>query len=334
MVTNEEKILFELHRSGSGVLEERFLHTHHIPQKELAKSFDDLRELGFVIEKHPQRGHRLMESPDSLIPDDLHARLRAVHPSESFLIGNRIVVFQKTESTNDVVQKLSSQGHPEGLVVFAESQTAGRGRHARSWISPAGKGLWFTILLRPTLPMHSMPRVTVMTAVAVAQSLRRMTRLPLRIKWPNDILCQGKKLAGILIDLSANSGRIQSVAIGIGINVHLEENDFPVELREVATSLKLEAGRSFHRPSLCADLLSELERWSPSVNDADFPKLLDAWSELDETVGTQVCVHSAGKPPLRGLALSLDTDGALLVRTDSGQIEKVIAGDVTMEKMK
>ncbi len=333
-MTPEEKILFELHRSPPGIADDLLFQNCQISRTDLTTSLNFLRDLGFVIESHPRHGHRLLESPNSLIPDDLRARLRNRHGNNSFLIGNHMVVFQQTDSTNDVVQKLGAQGHPAGMVVFAETQTAGRGRHARTWISPHKKGLWFTVLLRPVLSLQSASRLTVMTAVAVARALRRVTRLPLCIKWPNDILCRGRKLAGILLELTPASEHVDFVALGIGINVNVETADLPRELQTSATSLKIESNTSWHLPSLATELLYELEMASRCIDDTLFPKLLEAWAELDKTTGTQVSVLAEGRPPLRGLALNLDHDGALMVRTDSGQIEKVIAGDVTLEKMR
>ncbi len=302
--------------------------------KELRQRVEGLRHLGYAIEAHPG-GLRLAGAPDALIPEEIRARLR-----EGRRIGSRILVFETTSSTNDVAERLASQGHAAGLVVFAEAQTAGRGRQGRSWISPPRKGLWFTVLLRSALRTETASRLTVMAGVAAVTSLRRMTGLPLRIKWPNDILCRGRKIAGILAELSVGPDRalppgralLCHALIGIGIDVNLERSDFPESLRDMATSLKLEAGRSFHRPTLAADLLDEIERCEELMSDESFPRLVERWVESDDTLGRQISIATMGGHRLHGLAMNLDHDGALLLRTDDGRVQRVVAGDVTLEK--
>ena len=303
-----------------------------ISRQEALDSIKTLCALGYIVEAHPQWGYRLLETPDALMADDLHARL---HGGKSFppgKIGGQILVFEQMASTQDMVQRLARAGYSEGLVVFAEAQSAGRGRMGREWFSPLRKGLWFTVLLRPPCLMQSVQRLTVMTAVAVASSLRRITGLPLRIKWPNDILCNGRKVIGILTELSANGPHLQHATIGIGINVNLEVPDFPPWLQASATSLKQEAGQSFHRPSLAIEVLRELDRCQFLLSDENFPMLLECWMELDDTLGRQISISWNHGRSLRGLASDLDFDGALLVRTDEGRLERVTAGDVTLEK--
>ena len=202
----------------------------------------------------------------------------------------------------------------------------------RKWVSPPRKGLWFTVLLRPLCPMQSAQRLTVMTAVAVTSSLRRNTGLPLRIKWPNDILCRGRKVVGILVELCAEGPHLQYAAIGIGIDVNLEPSDFPSWLQASATSLKQEAGFPFHRPTLAIEVLRELDQCQSLLSDENFPMLLEYWMELDDTLGRQISISWNDGRSLRGLASNLDFDGALLVRTDEGRLERVTAGDVTLEK--
>lgn len=292
---------------------------------ELDERLDALRKHGFDIEKHPALGVRLDGAPERLVPEDIGARLL---PERT--VGHPILVFAETASTNDMAARLAGQAVEEGVVVFAESQTAGRGRHGRSWISPAGKGLWFTLLLRPKLPPSSASRLTVMAGVAVATALRRATGLPLRIKWPNDLLCRGKKLAGILTELGIEEDRLLHALLGVGVDVNLEADDFPKELRGTATSLKLEAGRSFCRAPLAAEMLRELEKGLARLDDASFPAVADEWVALDDTLGRQVTIEGPGGRR-RGHASGIDPDGALLLRLDGGRVERVLGGEVTVE---
>jgi len=324
-----------LYRAGlDPIPEERLATGLGVTPLIVRKTCEELRRLGFHIDAHPQRGYRLIDAPDRLIGEDLQARLRAIHPDElrsGFNIGSRILVFEETNSTNDVVQHLAADNLPEGVVVFAESQSAGRGRHGRSWISHSHKGLWFTVLLRPQLPTQCAPRLTVMAAVAVTKFLRKVTGLPLRIKWPNDILCNGRKVAGILVESETDDQQIRHAVIGIGINVNLEATDFPDDLCLNATSLKMEAGRSFHRPAMAVEVLHGLNQYRELLSDEKFPFLLEHWVGLDDTLGRQISISGISGKKLRGLAVNLDPDGALLLRTDEGCVKRVMAGDVTFE---
>jgi BirA family biotin operon repressor/biotin-[acetyl-CoA-carboxylase] ligase len=293
---------------------------------------DELRILGYQIQDYPNRGFQLCGSPDRLIPDDIGARLRvrSERAGKSLEIGNRVMVYEETASTNDLVQKLGIQGHPPGLVVFAETQSKGRGRHGRTWESPSRKGLWFSILVEPRMAPEFLSRYTVMAAVAVAESLHRMTQLPLKIKWPNDILCRGKKVGGILLEWV--SGETPFVVIGIGINVNLKKDDFRPELVSKATSLLLEGEKFYHRPSLAEDLLWTLNLYQDGRVENDFSSLLNQWIERDDTLGRQVRVLRSDGSAFLGNASHLDPDGALLVRRDDGSLERVVAGDVSLNE--
>lgn len=204
---------------------------------------EDLRKAGYDIEASPHHGYQLSSSPDRLHADDLLARL-----GPGKLIGRDIQVFQVTASTNDVVEKMARDSVREGIVVFAESQTRGRGRLGRQWISPSGKGLWFSVLLRPQLPPAAATQLTVVSAVAVARGIERHTGLKPEIKWPNDIVFGTRKVAGILLELGAELDHIRHVVLGIGIDVNLDTDEMPEELRAIATSLRIEGGAPLIAP--------------------------------------------------------------------------------------
>src|ERR1017187_6583894 len=216
---------------------------------------EDLRSLGYDIEASPHRGYRLLSAPDLLHADDLISRL-----GETKVVGRDIRVFEETSSTNDVIEKLARDEVKEGVVVFAESQTKGRGRLGRKWISPARKGLWFSVLLRPDLRPQEATQLTVASATALARAIKAETGLSPEIKWPNDILIGGKKVAGILTEMSAELDRVKQIILGIGVDVNLTAAEFPPELRKIATSLRIEAGKPISRPELAATILSELDR--------------------------------------------------------------------------
>jgi BirA family biotin operon repressor/biotin-[acetyl-CoA-carboxylase] ligase len=274
-----------------------------IPGAELA----ELARLGYDIETHPHRGHRLLNSPDKLMADDLLARC-----SGTVTIGREILVFQETASTNDVVARLAPNRAEEGLVVFAETQSKGRGRQGRVWSSPAGKGLWFSVLLRPAFPIS---RLTVAASVAVARAVGTTAR----IKWPNDVTVGGRKVAGILTE-----AREGTAILGIGVNVNCRPEDFPADLRGSAGSVE-----TADRPGFAVRLLRELDATYRQATH-HFAAIIAEWAGRSTTLGKQLVVR-AGDRRIAGQALALDEDGALLIRRDHGGIERVVGAEVTVE---
>jgi BirA family biotin operon repressor/biotin-[acetyl-CoA-carboxylase] ligase len=287
---------------------------------------EDLRKLGYDIEAGPHVGYRLLNDPDVLHADDLIARL-----GKTKVIGRDIQVFEQTTSTNDVVEKLARDGVKEGVVVFAEAQTKGRGRLGRQWMSPARKGLWFSILLRPELRPQETTQLTVAAATALWRAIRAETGITAEIKWPNDILIRGKKVVGILTELSAEVDRVKHVTLGVGVDVNLSASEFPSDLRKIATSLRVESGKSIARPELATAILRELDRDYARICAGQFAALADEWEQHCTTIGKNVAIQ-IGERKMRGRAEALDDDGALLIRTEHGHLERIIGGDVTLER--
>jgi BirA family biotin operon repressor/biotin-[acetyl-CoA-carboxylase] ligase len=287
---------------------------------------EDLRALGYEIEASPHLGYRLISTPDVLHADDLFSRLGKIR-----VVGRDIRVFQETTSTNDVMEKLARDDVKEGAVAFAESQTKGRGRLGRKWMSPAGKGLWFSLLLRPDLHPQQTTQLTVATATALRRAIQIHTGLQPEIKWPNDILLSGRKAAGILTELSAELDHIKYVIIGVGIDVNQSAGDFPPELRSVATSLKLETGKALSRAALAVEVLRQLDHDYGRLVSGRFPEIAEEWEEQCTTLGQTVMVR-IGDRRVRGRAESLSEDGALLLRSEHGHLESIMGGDVGIEK--
>jgi len=288
---------------------------------------DEMRQLGYEIEASPHHGYRLISVPDVLHADDLISRL-----PEDRIIGRDIRVFQETTSTNDVVEKFARDGVSEGVVVFAESQTKGRGRMGRRWMSPPGKGLWFSLLLRPKLRPTAVTQITVIAATALVRAIQKETGLQPDIKWSNDIWIKGRKVAGVLTEMSAELDTVKHVTLGIGLDVNLEEKDLPPELRQIATSLCIESGRKLDRAQMAATLLRELEFDYQRISRGSFEAVADEWEQRCITVGRQVSIN-LGLKVLKGRAEALDADGALLLRSEHGHLERIIGGDVTLEKL-
>ena len=240
--------------------------------------------------------------------------------------GHNLLCLEETSSTNDVVLELSKQGAPEGTVVAAESQTQGRGRHGRKWVSAGGKSLAFSILLRPKLHGDELPEITLAAAVAVAKAMEDFHLKP-GIKWPNDILLGGVKACGILTEAGPKKDRMASVVLGIGINLNQNTKDFPGELKGIATSLYRASGRKVDRTRFFQRLLLRLEEAYHTVADRRFPRILAEWRKRSSTLGRQVKV-TQGHHVFYGQAVDADEKGALLVRTDLGMVERVTSGDV------
>jgi BirA family transcriptional regulator, biotin operon repressor / biotin---[acetyl-CoA-carboxylase] ligase len=325
-MTTDAKILSSLRANPDGVSGAQLAEKLGISRAAVWSRIEELRKLDYDIEASPHFGYRLVSSPDALHADDLLARL-----GKTKVIGRDIQVFEQTTSTNDVIEKLARDGVKEGVVVFAESQTKGRGRLGRKWVSPAHKGLWFSILLRPALRPQEATQLTVASATALRRAIQSETRLKPEIKWPNDILIGGKKVAGILTELSAEVDRVKHIILGIGVDVNLDANEFPAELKKSATSLKIESGEVISRAELAVAILRELDFDYARICGGKFPAVADEWESCCATIGKNVTVH-IGDHKIRGRAESLDDDGALLLRTEHGHLERIIGGDVTLEK--
>ncbi len=287
---------------------------------------EELRNLGYGIDAGPHKGYRLNEIPDILIADDLMSQL-----PENSIIGNQIRVFRETASTNQLVDQMGLAGEPEGLVVFAESQTQGRGRLGRKWISPAKKGLWFSVLLRPPVRPPQMTQLTVIAATALSRAIKKTTSLAPEIKWPNDILINGKKVAGVLTEMSAEPDRVLHAVLGIGLDVNLEAQDFPDDIKEIATSIRQEYGQHILRSTLAVQLLKALNEDYQRILNGQFKSVSEEWEAQCVTLQKHVRIHQMNQT-IEGFAESLDNEGALMIRNASGRLERITGGDVTIEK--
>ena len=324
-MTTDAQILTALRSAKEGgVSGAELSHKLGISRAAIWARIEELRQAGYDIEATPHIGYRLVSSPDALHADDLLARL-----GKTKVIGRDIRVFQETTSTNDVVEKLARDRVKEGVVVFAESQTKGRGRLGRKWISPSHKGLWFSVLLRPDLRPQEATQLTVASGTALRRAIQAATGVKAKIKWPNDMLINGKKVAGILTELSAELDCVKHIILGIGVDVNLNTAEFPPDLRKLATSLKIETARTISRADLAVAILRELDDDYARVTSGNFEAIADEWEEHCGTMGQPVSIQ-VGERRIHGRAESLDDDGALLVRTEHGHLERVTGGDVTM----
>jgi BirA family biotin operon repressor/biotin-[acetyl-CoA-carboxylase] ligase len=290
------------------------------------KYVESLRKAGYRIEAVAARGYRLIEVPDRLTALELSPLLNTRE------LG-RVLHYQETiSSTNEVAYRLASEGASHGEVVICEQQTAGRGRRGRTWVSPPGLNLYFSVILRPELPPQRAPELTLVTAVAVAETLRE-AGADTEIKWPNDLQVDGLKVGGILTELSAEPDRVHFAVVGVGLNLNATEEDFPPELREVATSVREVCRHPVSRSLLTAALWARLEQWLDRHAEEGFAPVREAWRSYSCTLGEEVLVK-AERRELRGVAEDIDETGALLVRTPEGVLEKILAGDVEQLRRK
>jgi BirA family biotin operon repressor/biotin-[acetyl-CoA-carboxylase] ligase len=264
-----------------------------------------------------------MVIPPDLDPEQIQGRLR------SRVIGRPLEVLGEIGSTNDRIMAAGRDGAPEGLAVIADRQTAGRGRLGRSWASPPGVGLYTSILLRPKLPAGQVPLLTLVSGLAVAEAIENVTGLAPRLKWPNDLLVNEKKVGGILTETASVESRVSYVAVGIGINVGHEAQDLPEQFHATATSVRLASGREVPRGEVAAEIYNGLDRWYEEFSAGRLEAILACGRERSAILGSPVDVL-AGDERWSGLAVDLDADGALLVRKDNGSLRRVVAGEVSI----
>ena len=279
-----------------------------------------LRELGVRAKGHPRTGYYLENVPDLLAPDMLKQRLKGS------LFGKHIYHFLKTDSTNRVAMELGHAGEPEGAVVLAEEQTAGRGRAGRAWHSERGTGIYVTLLLRPKISPVQAPLLTMMAGLSARTAIEEKAGLNVDLKWPNDLMLGGKKVGGILTEMYAEPSQVRFVIVGIGINVNQEK--FPSELGALATSLHVQTGRTLYRMELLVRLLREFENdYNRFLREgaASVTQRFEAVSSYAR--GKRVNV-SNGSENYNGVTAGLSPEGLLRVEREGGNIVTVIAGDV------
>lgn len=286
------------------------------------KQIQRLTAQGFSIQAHPRKGYRLLAGPDRIIPSELDALLTTER------LGRVTHHLLSTASTNSDAIHLAQQGAAHGTLVLAEQQTAGRGRLDRKWEAPAGRALTFSLVLRPQLPPSSAPQITLISALALVHSIRDQFRIPARIKWPNDILIAGRKAAGILTEMQAESDRIRFLVLGIGINCNQDREELPGSLRYPATSIAIEYGTTIDRCGFLAALLAALEHQFERLERFGFAGLLEEIAKFSEVLGAQVVVAMGGKT-ITGRVEGMTAEGALKILTASGSHEVIWAGDIT-----
>lgn len=285
------------------------------------KHIHSLRRAGYYIEAIRSRGYQLVQAPDTLVPEAISAGLGCR------VIGAKVCCLDVTASTNLQACRFGDDGEPEGMVVIAEEQSCGKGRMGRRWESPAGVNLYASILLRPGIPPFDAPQLTFLSAVAVCRAIISVTGLQATVKWPNDVLLNGKKIAGLLNEMSAETDRVNYVVLGIGVNLNMRADQFPQDLRYPATSLAIACGQPVSRLDFTRNLLQQIDALYQKFLKLGSAPVLEAWEQLCDMTGKAVQVDSHDLQ-IKGVMTGLAEDGALLVRSAAGKMERVYAGDV------
>lgn len=321
----DEKILGVLrNNTDSYISGEELCKISDISRAAIWKHIEKLREEGYEIEASPHLGYRLIGIPDRLIPGEVRWKLKTK------ILGKAVISYRKVDSTNTVAYKLAEDGIDEGTVILAEEQAKGKGRHGRNWVSPSRGGVYMSCILRPKIAPVEIPKITLLVAVAAAKALREMCGLDANIKWPNDILINNRKVCGILTEMKAEQDSVDFIVLGIGINVNTEPGDLP----KGATSLKEEmrhGGRAegVTRVALVKKVLEKLEEYYSILKKDGFKPIIEEWRHLTAMLGSRVRVVLPNRT-FEGQAHNVDPDGALVVRLDSGILEKVSSGDIVM----
>ncbi|RJE90075.1 biotin--[acetyl-CoA-carboxylase] ligase [Paenibacillus sp. 1011MAR3C5] len=285
------------------------------------KQIRKLEAAGYEIEASTKLGYRLVYSPDELSKEMLAGMRTAAR------FGQVVHYYEQVKSTQDSARELAESGAPEGTLVLAEEQTGGRGRMGRGWVSPQGKGIWMSMVMQPHVPIHCAPQLTLLTAVALCRSLRRMTGLPIGIKWPNDLLIRGKKISGILLESAAEDERLKYIVAGVGISVNLSEGDYPEELLAKATSLRIEAGQPFNRSEIVTQFLQEWETLYDLFLQEGFSAIAALWESLSVSIGQKVRLITP-QGELEGTPVGLEESGAIRIERADGSLVAIFSAEM------
>ena len=317
-----EKILGLLRDADEYISGERMSGEFGVSRTMVWKLIKGLRDEGYVIDSVTNRGYRLVGVPDLVTGEEIRSVL------EAGIFAGEIYDYDVVESTNVIAKEKAREGASEGCVVIADSQTGGKGRLGKVWDSPGGTGIWMSVLIRPEIPPHEVSGITLVAGLAICQGIRAVTGLEAYIKWPNDIVINGKKVCGILTEMSAEMDRVNYVIVGIGINVNTV--DFPEELQKIGTSLKIESGKPYRRKDVVAQVLMFLEKYyGDYIEGKSLDGILDDYKELCITLKNDVQIvdrnHTYWAKPL-----DIDKTGSLLVEKEDGTQATITSGEVSV----
>lgn len=288
------------------------------------KHIEELRKEGFELEAVRRKGYRIVKTTENVSADEIRLGLKTE------FLGQFIHYEESVPSTQKIAHRLAYDDAPEGTVVIAEEQVGGRGRMDRVWHSPKYTGIWMSMILRPKIPLPKAPQLTLLTAVAVVQAIEELTPLSPQIKWPNDILVNGKKVTGILTELQAEADRIISIIIGIGINVNQKLEDYPEDLQSIATSLSIESGQQINRAALTRSVFHHLENLYKIYLEKGFFPIKLLWESYAISIGKTLTARTLSGN-IHGKALGITDDGVLKIEDSEGTVHQVYSADIELD---
>ncbi|SDK87934.1 biotin--[acetyl-CoA-carboxylase] ligase [Natronincola ferrireducens] len=318
----KEKILKELYdRKGEYVSGEELSGKYGVSRTAIWKHMNNLKKEGYRIETTHKKGYKLIETTDRLIGQSIKVALKTRY------IGNKIIDFDTIDSTNSYAKEIAKEVL-HGTVIISEEQTGGRGRMGRSWTSPKSEGIWMSIILKPDIPPMEGMKMTQIAAASTCWAIRTVTGLEAYIKWPNDIVIDGKKVCGILTEMAGELNKIDYLIVGIGVNVNIEK--FPVEFRDIATSLVIEKGEKVDRRTIVIELLQQFEKlYMDYINCGTLEKSLAIIRNYSAVLGKSIRILK-GNQELRAEVIAINEEGLLRVRLEDGKEELLISGEVSI----
>jgi BirA family biotin operon repressor/biotin-[acetyl-CoA-carboxylase] ligase len=293
------------------------------------KAINELKEEGYVIESSSKKGYMLNQDYDVLNAFEISECIRTK------VFGRKVVYFDKIDSTNNYAKKIALEGCEEGTLVVAGCQTNGRGRLGREWDSLDKKGVWMSLVLRPKISFEDIQMITLAASIAVVKALEEFLQIKAGIKWPNDIIINGKKVCGILVEMNMEIDRINFLVLGIGLNVNQQMDDFPEELKSKAISLRMNMEETLgsqinlKRSELISDILLKFEEIYDKVNIGAFEEVISEWKKYSVTLGKEVCMTYKDEQYI-GIAEDITKDGRLVVRCKDGTYKEVFSGEVSV----
>lgn len=318
----KNEILRALRETDSYVSGQELCRKLGVSRTAVWKNIRSLQEDGYEIEAVTNRGYRLAGVPDTIAEEEVASRLQTER------MGRQIRYFSRIDSTNQYAKRIAEEGAPDGTLIIADEQTAGKGRSGRTWVTPPAEAIAFTLLLRPKLSPDRISMVTLVMGLAVTNAVNSLYGVSAGIKWPNDVVMKGRKLCGILTEMSAEVRQVNYIVIGVGINANL--TSFPEEIREIATSLKLELGRDINRAELIARVMTEFERlYAEFEAQGDLGAVMQEYNELCLNAGSKVRVLDPNGE-YTGTSRGINSMGELLVETEDGKMQEVYAGEVSV----
>ena len=318
----KNEILRALRETDSYVSGQELCRKLGVSRTAVWKNIRSLQEDGYEIEAVTNRGYRLAGVPDTIAEEEVASRLQTER------MGRQIRYFSRIDSTNQYAKRIAEEGAPDGTLIIADEQTAGKGRSGRTWVTPPAEAIAFTLLLRPKLSPDRISMVTLVMGLAVTNAVNSLYGVSAGIKWPNDVVIKGRKLCGILTEMSAEVRQVNYIVIGVGINANL--TSFPEEIREIATSLRLELGCDINRAELIARVMTEFERlYAEFEAQGDLGAVMQEYNELCLNAGSKVRVLDPNGE-YTGTSRGINSMGELLVETEDGKMQEVYAGEVSV----